>query len=477
MNQEGHSYEHYRRIIEHCLETYARQRNLVARRRATTASELDFELFLAAYRAMEIDGASDEREELLLAAFAEYLGWPPDKVDALRDRADRQRLRRLSDFVLLQAYPELGVTAFKLAYAMSRIDGTVHEDEAVFIANLKAHLFSGGNRSLADQEERAVDSLFDGGHAAGGSSPGGGLPGSDIGTNGEPVAAKKEDRADDRAAGEDAPPEENLDDCLSELHDLVGLRPVKEEIERLVRFLQVQQKRRDYGLPVQRISLHMVFTGNPGTGKTTVGRLVSRLFRAMGILASGHLVETDRSGLVGSYVGHTAPKTLEVARKALDGVLFVDEAYALTRGSDSDFGKEAIDTLVKFMEDHRDRLVVIVAGYQDEMRAFIASNPGLKSRFATVIHFPDYTVRELAAMFERLCERNGYELTPEAHDTLARHLEDAVASAQQGFGNGRHVRNLFEDAIKNQAFRLVAGDADVTKENLVELLPEDIVSR
>ncbi len=465
------SYDHYRRIIEHCLEHYHKQRTHIARRHRISAEEVDFELFLAAYRIMEADGRTDEKEALLLATLAEFAGWPPSKLDTFWARASRRSRGQWTDFAVIPAYPELAVSAARLAYAVAHIDGEFHETEERILADLKAHLLAPMAREGRKDTAQRLDVLL--GLVRGGEH----LP-DDLEHGAKPEAAEPGGVGEEfGGAPVEAPADETLEDCLAELHGLVGLRAVKEEVERLVRFLQVQKTREEHGLPVQRISLHMVFTGNPGTGKTTVGRLVSRLFRAMGILKSGHLVETDRAGLVGSYVGHTAPRTLEVARKALDGVLFVDEAYALTRGTESDFGKEAIDTLVKFMEDHRDRLVVIVAGYEDEMRMFIDSNPGLKSRFATVIHFPDFSVTELVEMFQHRCRDNGYKLTPEAEEKLRGYLARAVARADRGFGNGRHVRNLFEDAIKNQAFRLLATTSELTRDELMNLIPEDIEAR
>ena len=276
------------------------------------------------------------------------------------------------------------------------------------------------------------------------------------------------------AARPAAPPEEParpLEELLAELDGLVGLAPVKTEVKLVANLLQVQNLRKQRGLPVAESSRHLVFTGNPGTGKTTVARLLAQIYRTLKVVEKGHLVETDRSGLVAGYVGQTALKVQEVFESAIGGVLLIDEAYALARGGDNDFGQEAIDTLVKLIEDHRDEIVVIAAGYPEEMHEFIESNPGLRSRFPKTVFFPDYTEDELCAIFQSMCKQASYTVGKEA---LA--AADAFFTAQprdKGFGNGRVVRNLFEAAMSNQATRLVA-IANPTNEQLMELLPADI---
>lgn len=243
-------------------------------------------------------------------------------------------------------------------------------------------------------------------------------------------------------------------DPYEELESLVGLNDVKEEVRSLANFVKIQKEREAQGLKVPSISYHCVFTGNPGTGKTTIARILARIYKDLGVLKKGHLVETDRSGLIAEYVGQTATKTNAIIDSALNGVLFIDEAYALTTNSRNDYGSEAIATLVKRMEDDRDSLVVIVAGYKNEMKDFVASNPGLQSRFTRYIEFPDYTPTELTDIFYLRARKYSYELDKEADAFLRKQMTDAVANKTRNFGNARYVRNVFEKAITIQANRL-----------------------
>ena len=268
-----------------------------------------------------------------------------------------------------------------------------------------------------------------------------------------------------------------LEQAMAELNDLVGMDNIKEEIKTLANFLKVQKIRQERGLAMTSVSLHSVFCGPPGTGKTTIARLISRIFQGLGFLKKGHLIETDRAGMVAGYVGQTAKKVDELVTSALDGVLFIDEAYALVpRDAGRDFGQEAIDVLLKRMEDYRDRLVVIVAGYTDEMSEFIESNPGLKSRFNRYFYFNDYEPDELLSIFEKFCSKSHFKLTDATRDRLKALFTSLYSKRDRSFGNARIVRNLFEKSIERQANRL-AVLSDFTDELLTTLLPEDIPSQ
>jgi SpoVK/Ycf46/Vps4 family AAA+-type ATPase len=268
---------------------------------------------------------------------------------------------------------------------------------------------------------------------------------------------------------------ESLDDVLAELDALIGLASIKQDVRELVHFLKMQDERLKFDLPQTPISLHAVFTGNPGTGKTTVARLFGRILGAMGILAKGHLVETDRSGLVAEYAGQTAPKTNQRIDEARDGVLFIDEAYSLVveRGDDP-YGTEALQTLLKRMEDERDRLVVILAGYPGPMATLLQTNPGLTSRFSRTFAFPDYTAAELGRVFETFCRRDHYEPPPRTRAKLLLGFQYLLAHRDDHFGNGRLARTVFEHSVRRLAGRLSHVEK-LTKALLTTLQPEDIV--
>ena len=265
--------------------------------------------------------------------------------------------------------------------------------------------------------------------------------------------------------------EETLEDILATFNELTGLALVKEEISDLIYVVQHQQRRKAQGLKVPSLSLHLVFMGNPGTGKTTVARYVAKLYKALGLLSKGHLVETDRSGLVAGYVGQTAIKTQEVINSALGGVLFIDEAYTLSNGGANDFGQEAIDTLLKAMEDKRDDLVVIVAGYDELMDDFVHSNPGLESRFNRYIHFSDYSTEEMYSIFSSLCSKNQYELSEDATSAVKGYFS-SVSIAD--IGNGRGARNLFEKVVTQQAKR-ISKSSDSSGQELSIITEMDVV--
>lgn len=283
-----------------------------------------------------------------------------------------------------------------------------------------------------------------------------------------------EKAAEEKPEKEETPPPEKLEDLQKELDGYIGLAAVKREVRNLIDLVKIHQLREKNGLPVQDLSLHMVFSGSPGTGKTTIARLMARIYHSLGILSKGQLVEVDRSGLVAGYVGQTALKTQKAVEKALGGVLFIDEAYALNGSSDNDFGQEAIDTILKAMEDHRDDLVVIAAGYDALMDRFIHSNPGLESRFNRFLHFEDYTPEELLEIFKMRCAKGCYELAEDAAGPVRDFLREENRDPES-FGNARGVRNLFERILVCQANRL-AGQETVTREDLMTLTAADVAA-
>ena len=288
--------------------------------------------------------------------------------------------------------------------------------------------------------------------------------------NAPPTAdSKRGDAVPEKA--EELPPPEKIEDLLSELDSYIGLQVVKDEVHDLINMVQVYKLREQHDLPTTDMSLHMVFTGNPGTGKTMMARMMARIYRSLGILSKGQLVEVDRSGLVAGYVGQTALKTQKVIEKAMGGVLFIDEAYALNGRSENDFGQEAIDTILKAMEDHRDDLVVIVAGYTELMDKFIHSNPGLESRFNRFLLFEDYTAEEMFDIFKMRCGK-GYVLAPEAEPLVRDYI--AEESADSSFGNARGVRNLFEHILVAQNNRLAKLET-VTRDDLMTITPDDVL--
>ncbi len=287
---------------------------------------------------------------------------------------------------------------------------------------------------------------------------------------GKPAAAQP---AEKKADEPEPLPKENLADLQAELDSYIGLADVKEEVKNLINMVNVYKLRRAHDLPTTDMSLHMVFTGNPGTGKTMMARMMARIYRSLDILSKGQLVEVDRSGLVAGYVGQTALKTQKVIEKAMGGVLFIDEAYALNGKSENDFGQEAIDTILKAMEDYRDDLVVIVAGYTDLMEKFIHSNPGLESRFNRFLLFEDYSPDEMLAIFRMQCKKGCYQLA-EGTEELVRDYINEENGDPETFGNARGVRNCFEHILVAQNNRLAAMES-VTKDDLMTIIPDDVL--
>lgn len=294
--------------------------------------------------------------------------------------------------------------------------------------------------------------------------------------NEKPKTKASTGQGDPKAPKAEEVPPENIDDLKKELDSYIGLEAIKDEVRDLINMVTVWKMRKEHDLPAPDLSLHMVFSGNPGTGKTMIARFMSRVYHSLGILSKGHLVEVDRSGLVAGYVGQTAIKTASVIERAKGGVLFIDEAYSLSSGkAENDFGGEAIETILKAMEDNRDDLIVIVAGYTDLMEEFIDSNPGLQSRFNRYLDFADYTVDEMMGIFKMQCDKNCYVLSEENEGEAEKALRELIEdrSRDHDFGNARGVRNLFEKILVEQANRLAEAES-VTRESLMTIISEDI---
>ena len=370
--------------------------------------------------------------------------------------------------------------------------GTTHSRRFVDVFTLMMLLFAAADGVVSEAEAGFVNACADSMSAycdkmgiAGGKPP---LDVKDFITkkeDGTPVktgapeekpAAQAAGAAEQAVAAEEAPaePVKSLEELLAELDELCGLDQVKADVKSLINLVKVRKLREEAQLPVPPLSLHLVFMGNPGTGKTTVARLLAKIYHAIGVLSKGQLVEVDRSGLVAGFVGQTAIKTNEVIQKALGGVLFIDEAYALTnQDSPNDFGREAVETLLKGMEDNRANLIVIVAGYTELMGDFIHSNPGLESRFNKYFYFEDYNGEQLMNIFRSMCQKNGYTLDEETEKAATEAFAVMYAERDENFGNARDVRNVFERAVARQSDRVATMEAP-TKEDLMALTVDDL---
>ncbi len=446
-------------VLDFCLAEYHSVKADLTKEYKVSDFDIDYELryVLFLFQAMSAQRSSYRLN--FLKKIKNVLDWSTTYEHLLVGKIEKQPSYQLDDIKIAKKSHPFSEILYKSAYCMALQDNHLSADDTFFLNNFRDHLFAPSNLDSAYNIEAEVVQLDDGATS-----------------NLDRARVKEKIKNISSVKVKDNKESLSLKECLSSLEELTGLNSVKEEVKKLVSFLEIQKMRKGHGLSVSAQTLHMVFTGAPGTGKTTVARIIAKIYAALGILKKGHLVETDRSGLVGQYVGHTEVKTTEVINTAMEGILFIDEAYSLYKNSGNDFGKEAIDTLVKRLEDDRGHLIVIVAGYKREMDDFINSNPGLRSRFNTYINFENFKSQELMDIFKRLCKNGDYVLSLKSETKLLGLFEKEIEKNSDDFGNGRFVRNIFEKILRNQAMRLLAIKNDISKKDFMDLTEQDIIN-